>query len=594
MVFHNRFQVYRMKYTEMILYSVLSSAAALFESLGIFFVLPVFEFIKVNKDLSQVSSSIYWKSVIYISELLHLPITLVFLMIISGFMFIAKQLFIYIAEVYNYYLFERSRGNLKTTLFNEYLKAPFRVSVKIDVGTIVNTLSTEETRNLGWLKTLVGIIQNLVMLISYFAVLLLTSYSLTFISLGLFFLSSIAVYFQMKQSVAISSIVTEQNKLWSSKFIEKLYLLRLIKLTANEKLEQDNNKKCALEACNQQFKLSSISALVKLIIEPFNILNVFIIIFVAVEFLSMDIMVVGAFLLILIKIANSVKALSYSWQQFSGLTGAVVNYLKLLKNIKKGGDLTNKIHVKKIPFPSLQKGIKLEKITFSHEDADVIKQVSCFVPRNQITALLGDSGAGKSTLIDLITRLYIPKSGKILFDNVDYLNFADIDFYKNFAVVSQEPKLFNGSIKENISYGLEIDEKDVITAAKSAYCHDFICQLEGGYDFEIGTKGRTLSGGEKQRISLARALIRKPSILILDEPTSALDSESEKFIKLAIAKLRKENNTTIIIIAHSLSTINIVDNIIVIKDGELLEQGTYADLKDNSDWYQKQFELQKI
>ncbi|MEQ8359327.1 MAG: ABC transporter ATP-binding protein [Cytophagales bacterium] len=223
--------------------------------------------------------------------------------------------------------------------------------------------------------------------------------------------------------------------------------------------------------------------------------------------------------------------------------------------------------------------IELKNINFYYGEKQVLKNINFEVKKGKMVALVGPSGGGKSTLADLIPRFADPKSGEILVDGHE-LKEIDIQSLRNLmGIVTQEAILFNDSIFNNISFGIEASEEAVIRAAKIANAHDFIMATEDGYNTTIGDRGMRLSGGQRQRISIARAVLKNPPILILDEATSALDTESERMVQEALNKLMM--NRTSLVIAHRLSTIQEADEIIVLQEGEIIERGNHFDLIEN-------------
>ena len=204
---------------------------------------------------------------------------------------------------------------------------------------------------------------------------------------------------------------------------------------------------------------------------------------------------------------------------------------------------------------------------------------------------MGASGAGKSTIADLLPRFYDVEKGEILLDGINIKDYKLKDLRSLMGIVSQEAILFNDSIYNNIVFGKKgVEEADVIRAAKIANAHEFISKIEGGYNSNIGDRGSKLSGGQRQRITIARAILKNPDILILDEATSALDSESEKLVQQAFIELMK--NRTSIIIAHRLSTIQHADEILVMKNGQIIERGTHKGLMKEAGEYKKLVDLQ--
>ena len=207
--------------------------------------------------------------------------------------------------------------------------------------------------------------------------------------------------------------------------------------------------------------------------------------------------------------------------------------------------------------------------------------------------MVGSSGAGKSTLVDLVPRFHDTAKGELLIDGINIKNYSLKSLRDQMGIVTQEPILFNDTIANNISLGMDnASQEQIINAAKIANANYFILQKENGYNTTIGERGNKLSGGEKQRVTIARAVLKNPPILILDEATSSLDTESEKLVQDAINNLM--SNRTSIVIAHRLSTIRNADEIIVLKKGKIVERGTHADLMALGGFYRKLVMMQKV
>ncbi|WP_426230855.1 ABC transporter ATP-binding protein [Pararhizobium sp. DWP3-4] len=227
--------------------------------------------------------------------------------------------------------------------------------------------------------------------------------------------------------------------------------------------------------------------------------------------------------------------------------------------------------------------IEFRNVRFSYNQGDdILKGVSFIAEGGKTTALVGPSGAGKSTVISLIPRFYDPSGGEILIDGQDIAHVTKQSLRNGLAYVSQQPYLFEGSIRDNIRYGRPTaTDAEVEEAAKLAYAHDFIRTQPQGYDTAVGENGVTLSGGQRQRLSIARALVRNAPILLLDEATSALDTESEAAVQKALDHAM--SGRTVVVIAHRLSTVVNADKIIVMKDGIVAEEGTHEALAQRSD-----------
>ena len=206
-------------------------------------------------------------------------------------------------------------------------------------------------------------------------------------------------------------------------------------------------------------------------------------------------------------------------------------------------------------------------------------------------ALVGPTGAGKSTLVNLLPAFYEATSGRILIDGQDASRLTLDSLRAQISVVSQEPFLFNGTVRENILYGkLDATEAELFAAARAANCHEFITRLTDGYDSRVGERGVKLSVGEKQRVSIARALLKNTPIIILDEATASVDTATEKLIQEALERLMAHR--TSFVIAHRLSTIRRADQILVLRHGEIIERGTHDELLAASGLYAKLARIQ--
>ncbi len=236
--------------------------------------------------------------------------------------------------------------------------------------------------------------------------------------------------------------------------------------------------------------------------------------------------------------------------------------------------------------------VRFEDVSFSYNGSGrVLEHINLEVPAGQVVALVGHSGAGKTTLVNLVPRFYDPDRGRITVDGTDIREFTRESLLRNIAIVTQEPFVFNATIKENIAYGKPgATDEEIVAAARAASLHDHIVTLPRGYDEPVGERGGKLSGGQLQRLTIARALLRDARILILDEATSSLDTESERAVQQALQNLMSGRTT--LVIAHRLSTVQHADKICVMQDGSIVEMGTHTQLMATDSLYRRLYHLQ--
>jgi len=244
-----------------------------------------------------------------------------------------------------------------------------------------------------------------------------------------------------------------------------------------------------------------------------------------------------------------------------------------------------------IPLPLISKGIDFQKVTFKYGTEAVLKEISLHVKVGEVIALVGMSGAGKTSLVNLLPRFYDVEEGQILIDGIDIRKTTLKSLRDQIGLVTQQTILFNDTVRNNIAYGnVKCSDEEIIEAAKAANAHDFIQRLPQAYETVIGEQGVKLSGGERQRLSIARALLKNAPILILDEATSSLDSDSETEVQNALEYLMK--GRTVFVIAHRLSTIRNAHRIIVLSNGQIVEEGTHEELMTLHGEYRRLYDLQ--
>ncbi len=285
-------------------------------------------------------------------------------------------------------------------------------------------------------------------------------------------------------------------------------------------------------------------------------------------------------------------------QPLKTLSAASYNIRKGAASVDRIEHLINeKVSVSEIENPAILESfrdcIEFKNVSFFYEHKKVLDNINLKIQKGKTVALVGSSGAGKSTLADLIPRFHDASTGELLIDGIDIKKYSLESLRNQMGIVTQEPILFNDTIANNISLGMDYaTEAQIEEASKIANAHHFILQKDAGYQTSIGERGNKLSGGEKQRTTIARAVLKNPPILILDEATSSLDTESERLVQEAINNLM--HNRTSIVIAHRLSTIRHADEIIVLKKGKIVERGSHMSLMALDGFYRKLVTMQEV
>ena len=288
------------------------------------------------------------------------------------------------------------------------------------------------------------------------------------------------------------------------------------------------------------------------------------------------------------QIINPAKSLSTAFYNAQRGSSAI---LRIEEILKAPVTVTDSPGAK--PIKDFREKIEFKNVSFYYDEVPILQNINLTIEKGKTIALVGSSGAGKSTLADLIPRFHDVSSGELLLDGVNIRDYTLHSVRSLMGIVTQEPILFNDTIAGNISLGIEnATEKQVAEASRIANAYDFIQKKEHGFQTNIGDRGNKLSGGEKQRLTIARAILKNPPILILDEATSSLDTESERLVQDAINNMMQ--NRTSIVIAHRLSTIRHADEIIVLQKGEIAERGTHDELIRKKGIYNRLIEMQEV
>lgn len=543
---------------------------------------------------SAMSAVPAWLSKKFVDDVLIGQNKEMFMWIIGG-IFIAtviKVISSYYSEISSNFVTETIKREIKIDIFSHLEKLPISYFKKNKLGDTLSKL-TNDTTSLGRIGFII-----FDMFKEFLTVLILTArmfqvdYILALVSLVLLpliirvvrkFTKKIRKYGRERQDT--TGRVTAFTQ-------ETLSGIFVIKAFNNTNFVIDKYKDLTKEEFEQAYKTTKVKAKVSPINE------------VITTFMVLLVVLYGGYQILVAKRITSGDLISF-------VTALGLMHQPLKRLISKNNDLQDSlpsadrvveifdekvetdVFGEAVEFNEKIQDIKFENVNYKYDDSNeyVLKNINLDVKAGEIVAFVGKSGSGKTTLVNLLARFFNTDEGKITVNGVNVKNIH-LDTYRNkFAIVPQETFLFGGTIKENISFGKNVSDEEIISAAKMANAYNFIQEdLPNKFETEVGERGALLSGGQKQRIAIARALIKNPEIMILDEATSALDSESEKLVQEALDSLM-EGRTTFVI-AHRLSTIVRADKIVVMENGEIKEMGTHSELIAMNGIYKNLYDIQ--
>jgi subfamily B ATP-binding cassette protein MsbA len=434
-----------------------------------------------------------------------------------------------------------------------------------------------------------------VQLILYIAILLAVkvyfaiSWILVVASLVLFPLVIYPVVMIGKRLKSISKKSQEQMADINTTLFETISGIRVVKAFSMEAYEREKFKRQNIQFYRLAMKSVKRMTVVSPITEFVGIVCIALVLWIAASEILTGTLSCGAFATFLVALLSIMKPL----KRLTNVYGINQQALAAAARIFEVLDTEPTVVEAKaaIELPRVRESISFEGVSFRYDRREVLRDINLFVKVGEIVAFVGPSGVGKTTLVNLIPRFYDPQGGFIKIDGIDIRNTTFKSLRSQIGIVTQETILFNDTAASNIAYGSkETRMDDIQRAAKIANAHSFIMNMPQGYDTVIGERGFRLSGGEKQRLAIARAVFKDPPILILDEATSQLDTESEILVQEAIDHLMK--GRTVFAIAHRLSTIKHADKIYVLEDGLIVEIGSHDELVKKSGLYKHLYDMQ--
>ena len=517
-------------------------------------------------------------------------IFLIPLMIILAFT--TKGLSLYFAKATMISVGEEIKKKLQFDMVNSLIKTDTQIIDKKHSGKFISNLTYDVTHITNLLSNaILTLFKDSLTLIGLLTVMFLQNWKLALISIIMIPLASVSARKLGKRIGKVATEAQEKSGYLTTYLVELFKNHKLIKIFQKEDLEVNRADKHLAQLKDKNKKIQTVFVRLSPIMETLTGFMVAILIFYSGKLMArgeVDINNFFSFLAAMMLAYQPVRSLSTLNMVINqGLSAAS----RIIPIIDQKNEINNSDNAK--PLIIKKANINFNNLNFSYEIAEgkTLDSVNLEFEGGKMTSLVGHSGSGKSTILNLIPRFYDAQSGDIVIDNQSIYKATIESLRGEISMVSQETTLFDDTIKNNIKYGREnATDEEVFEVAKLSYCDEFIKNLPNKFETLIGENGVRLSGGEKQRLSIARAMMKKSSIILLDEATSSLDSETESKIQDALKILTKDKTT--IVIAHRLSTILNSNNIYVIDSGKIIDHGKHEELMVNSELYKNFYEKQ--
>lgn len=579
----------------------LAGLFAAFEGVGLSMLLPILQYAESGQTAITRGSGVIWSSVAAFMRVLHLPITLVVLLLLAFVPILMRQVVFYLNTWYSAVVANRIGVRMRMQTLDAVLDADPAFFDRHAVGHLVG-IAVTQTEAAG--EAILAVVKQLsvtLLMMLYVAIMLALSVPLTATTVAF----AVLVAFVVKRSITrIRDFGVEAanvNQTMMAKIVERFGLMRLVKMRDQKRAESQRIAEYSETMRAIRVKQARLGARIEVLADPLLMLSVFITLYIGITVLGMTLAQLGLMLFVITRLNAKVKEFNAGRQAISTKMAGLL----LVQSTTADAAASNTIRRGPIAFTGLKDHLVLDDVSFEYPQSHtpggevldqatpVLRGVSVDIPAGSFTALVGRSGGGKSTLVELLPRLHDVTGGSIIFDGVDIKRFDVGTLRRGIGYLTQDAMLFNETIRENLVYGLDAEpsEEQIREAVEGAYA-SFVYELPRGLETTLGDRGVRFSGGERQRIALARVLLEDTSILILDEPTSALDSESETYIHAALAKLH--GRKTIITVAHRLATVIQADQLLVIDDGRIVERGTHEELIAREGAYHKLFESQLL
>lgn len=556
--------------------------SAALDASTVLLIAPIFDLITSSNQPVSENASFISQYIISFSGQLGLPQTALMMMFLFWGVVVVRNIFLVASDIFAIYIKERTVSKLKISVFNSVLQANWKFYLEGHQGDFLNVLTREIVLTRTAFVNFSSVISYSLQITFFVSVALWVSWKLTFVCVALGFLLIAPSVFLMKWNYRWGTRAGDHAAELNGILQESFSMAKVIQTFQNQRVMLDRLSTAQQELLKKTAFSQALTAAIQHSYYPLGLLTVVLGYYLSVKmglgFSELSI--------ILFSMWKSMPALSSLTRVLSNLSENIPSFGRILDLQEKAEK--NKMVSGDIIFKGLQQGLRLKQFGFSYTDdgLQVLKNINFELPKGKMVALVGHSGSGKSTLVDIIMGFYPRFQGEFLIDDVSFSSINLQSYRKKIGYVPQSSQLFNTSIYNNFIWiNPELSAEDIRWACSQANALEFIEHLEQGFDTVVGERGVRLSGGQVQRIALARAIAHRPELLILDEATSALDSESEAYIQKSIESLAQD--MTILVIAHRLSTVRKADYIYVLKQGQIVEEGKTSDLETSDSLFRE-------
>jgi len=575
--------------------------ATLLEGIGLTLLLPILQYAEGGQSALQDSSGFYWQFFADALAVVNLEPTLVVLLLLAFASVVLRNVSFYFRTWYAAVVSSRIMLRLRMKVVDMVYSADPEFYTRHPVGQMVGVVMGQTGSAGGAVLSIINLFGTILLMVMYVAILLFLSIPLTLVAL--FF--ALIVTFVNRRVLKWIADNALKNARFSQKLMgkitERMGQMQLVKLRFTKDEESENIRGVSETMRGLGIRAARVGASVEVIVDPVQMLSIFTTLYIGIAVLGSTLAQLALLLFVLVRLNAKVKEFNGALRSITAAAAGV----KLTREMFDAASESNTITSGSEEFEKLKSGITLKNVSFEYPDVynaqgelvsrgkKVLNDICAHIPVGSFTALVGRSGAGKSTMVELFPRMRDASSGEIFYDDVNIKDFKVKSLRRSVGYVTQTPMLFNDTVYDNITYGLgfEPSEAQVRTAMEAAHA-TFVYDLPHGLETLLGDRGVRFSGGERQRIALARVLLEDNEVLVFDEPTSSLDSESESYIQQTLAALHGKK--TLIVIAHRLSTIVSADQLLVVDDGQIVEFGTHEDLMGKKGAYANLFESQLI